>query len=408
MKHKLLFLLMSGIMMLASCSSSDEPDVDRQYPQHKIALTENQMVQKGNTDRFAQTVWNELASIQADGNVMISPLSLYQALAMSANGADDEGLQELLALLAPASTLADVNDFNKYLFSELPKVDPGVKLSLSSSVWVDENRGDILPAFSQTCATYYFSDAFNYKKSSDEARVAINRWASDKTAGLISNLLTKAPENDVMLLAATCFDGKWTNDVDKSATVAGKFYAASGLVTDVDVMDLGAVGVRLHDNYTEFAVSYGNGGYAMTIVLPADGQQVDQCLINAVSDYSENADDRFSAILHLPKFSLRYSSDTFLDLMAKCGLQKIGAGSPMFDKIVDTTLAMQKILHSTTLEVTEAGTKAAAVSDVEMGIIFNPSTPVKLSEYTVDRPFGFFIRETSTGAILFMGRVTQL
>lgn len=60
----------------------------------------------------------------------------------------------------------------------------------------------------------------------------------------------------------------------------------------------------------------------------------------------------------------------------------------------------------TYINVDEEGTEAAAVT---IGGMFEtsagPSSPVP---FFVNRPFAFMIKEKSTGAILFMGKITKL
>ena len=59
----------------------------------------------------------------------------------------------------------------------------------------------------------------------------------------------------------------------------------------------------------------------------------------------------------------------------------------------------------TRIEVDEKGTVATAVTKHESwdtDVYFEPV------EFHIDRPFAFIIEETSTGAVLFTGRVNKL
>src|SRR5262249_45680145 len=69
-------------------------------------------------------------------------------------------------------------------------------------------------------------------------------------------------------------------------------------------------------------------------------------------------------------------------------------------------LYITKVLHKAFVEVGEKGTEAAAATAVIMAV--PTSAPVTLPftpEFRADRPFVFLIRDTQTGAILFLGRV---
>jgi serpin B len=62
---------------------------------------------------------------------------------------------------------------------------------------------------------------------------------------------------------------------------------------------------------------------------------------------------------------------------------------------------IDEVVHKAFVEVNEEGTEAAAATGV---IMRATSMPV---QFTADRPFVFLIREKSTGAILFIGRVAD-
>jgi serpin B len=57
--------------------------------------------------------------------------------------------------------------------------------------------------------------------------------------------------------------------------------------------------------------------------------------------------------------------------------------------------------HAASLTVDEQGTEAAAATGVVVGVTSAPQF------VSIDRPFLFLIRERASGAILFMGRITD-
>ena len=66
---------------------------------------------------------------------------------------------------------------------------------------------------------------------------------------------------------------------------------------------------------------------------------------------------------------------------------------------------ISRVLHQTFIDTNEEGTEAAAATVVEM--VFTTANPSHhlIMKVTLDHPFLYFIRETSTGTVLFMGRV---
>jgi len=67
-------------------------------------------------------------------------------------------------------------------------------------------------------------------------------------------------------------------------------------------------------------------------------------------------------------------------------------------------LVIGAVLHKAFVKVDEEGTEAAAATVVMME---RTSAPQVQAEFTADHPFLFLIRHRKTGAILFVGRVTD-
>ena len=70
-------------------------------------------------------------------------------------------------------------------------------------------------------------------------------------------------------------------------------------------------------------------------------------------------------------------------------------------------LFIAKVIHQANIDVDEKGTEAAAatavIGDTTGGC--GPAAPLKTRTLRMDKPFMYLIRDTRTGAILFMGRV---
>ena len=67
-------------------------------------------------------------------------------------------------------------------------------------------------------------------------------------------------------------------------------------------------------------------------------------------------------------------------------------------------LYVSDVVHKAFVSVDENGTEAAAATAVIVGTTSMPQGPV---DFTMDRPFIYLIRDIPTGAVLFLGRVTD-
>jgi serpin B len=75
-----------------------------------------------------------------------------------------------------------------------------------------------------------------------------------------------------------------------------------------------------------------------------------------------------------------------------------------FSSISDQGLFISFVLHQTFIETNEEGTEAAAATVVGIELTSMPPQPQVIN---INRPFLYFIRETSTGTIVFMGQVVD-
>ena len=113
--------------------------------------------------------------------------------------------------------------------------------------------------------------------------------------------------------------------------------------------------------------------------------------------------------MYLPKFEFD-SSASLAQTLAAMGMTDafdpnaadfsgmLGAGAP-------EPLVISDVLHKAFISLDEEGTEAAAVTAVIMAAGAGAPSEEQPIEVRVDRPFLFLIRDSESGAILFMGRV---
>jgi serpin B len=144
----------------------------------------------------------------------------------------------------------------------------------------------------------------------------------------------------------------------------------------------------------------------MTIVVPDDLAAFESSL-DAVRFAQITAALQPAAVdLTLPRFKIETKSNLASALA--------GMGMPLaFDPnradfsgiTTQEQLYISKVIHQANISVDEKGTEASAATAVVMAAASGaPTQPVTLH---VDRPFIFAVRDTKTGAILFLGRVVD-
>jgi serpin B len=106
--------------------------------------------------------------------------------------------------------------------------------------------------------------------------------------------------------------------------------------------------------------------------------------------------------LALPRFTVRSEHD-LVPAMQGLGMLAAFADADFSGMTTEAPLVIGGIYHQAFVDVDEEGTEAAAATVVVMPT----GTVPDLETLTVDRPFLFWIRDVPTGAVLFLGRVTD-
>jgi serpin B len=406
MKNITLCALFAGIMcVMISCN--DSKNVNQVVkPYEPIDLTASQTQQVSADNSFAFDLFKTVNQSENGNNFFISPFSVSQALGMVYNGAAGATKTAMETTLRRNGFSADeINAYYKKLADGLLGADPSTQLKIANSIWTRNNL-PVLQSFYDVNTTYYGAKAQSLDFSQSSSKDIINNWCSQNTNGKIPSIIDQI-SNDVMmyLINAVYFKGIWKSQFKTSDTFNGSFAAATGSVSVKYMKQENTFNYFGNDSVQCAELPYGNGAFSMVVVLPASKYSVDQ-IANKLngSTWKSWLEAMRSTNLHveLPKFKLSYKT-VLNDALMQMGMGVAFSDFADFSKIVNGGgLAINCVLHKTFVAVDEEGTEAAAVTAVEMGYTAaNPTT----TPFIVNRPFLFFIKEKSTGTILFAGKM---
>jgi serpin B len=376
-----------------------------------LTQAETRLVQADNAFTFG-LLHEALASEPAGANVFVSPLSVAMALGMTYNGADGATAAAFEQTLRLSGLTRDqINASYRGLIDMLRALDPTTTFRIANAIWY---RQDYVfdPAFLQTNRTWFDAEVRALDFADPGAAGTINAWVNDATSGRIPVILDPPIPDDMImyLVNAIYFKGTWTHRFDPARTSPQPFSLEGGGTVQVPLMTHGAeVPVRGTEGALASVVDlpYGGGAFSMTIVLPAPGQTVHAVaaqLDQARWDAWIAALDSGEVTVYLPKFTLRYELEAMDAVLKSLGLAPAycdAAGLPPDFTRMDPSgqACISQVKHKTFVLVDEAGTEAAAVTSVGVGVTSAPPM------VRVDRPFLFAIRERLSGTILFIGRV---
>ncbi len=396
------FIGFAVMATIASCTKEkDYEPVPLNLPQKSGAI-----IAADNT--FGLDLYSRLAASADPGsNLLISPLSISQALSMTLNGAASDTKTAMEEALRVAGYDRDeLNELNKTLISALVAHDPKVTISVANSIWY-RKQFTLVPDFISRNQTYYNADVRPVDFSDAGCKDLINSWVSEKTNKKIPEIIDQInPDAFMFLINAIYFKGAWTNEFDPKKTSAQPFYPEIGSEVQVNMMHRKMdLNIFANETFTSVELPYGKGNWRMFLFLPETGKKLADIekLMTAVNwnnwlpAYDTVREVQFS----MPKFTFSYEK-SLKDVLSAMGMEVAFTDKADFTGILpEGGILITGVKHKTFIEVNEEGTEAAAVTSVEVGV-------TSIGNFiSFNKPFLFAIAEKSTGTILFVGRMMK-
>jgi serpin B len=364
-------------------------------------------------NEFALELTVQLGRQDAGQNVFLSPANVAIALAMTANGARGETLQSMLsALNLNTLDLETVNSNFAALQALLVRDEPGATIAIANALWA--RAGVAFNAdFLQRTQGFYDARIEALDFDQPDAPKTINEWVRRQTNDKIPAVVERIPEEIILLLmSAIYFNGKWETPFNPEFTQDRPFYLLNGTTKELPTMYRSDDFEYLKgDGFQAVRLPYAGGGVRMVIILPDADRTLAQLTDQLSIENWESWREQFSVKegqLYLPRFTTRYDAQLNEALKAMGMATAFDGGRADFSGMrpIPPNVFISQVRHVAYVDVNEAGTEAAAVTSVEMGI--TSAMPIEETFLMqVDRPFFFAIEETSTGSILFTGLITE-
>lgn len=397
---------------LLACSENDETPENRPTAKDRVDIALNKSGAAVNEAAvgFSLKFMNQTLS-SGNENAFLSPLSLQMAMSMLTNGAAGQTQAELQNTLGfEGLDVADMNSYNKVMAAALKDVDNTTTIGIANSIWCNKSI-TFKSEFVNACAEYFDATAQTVDFSSAEAAKTINAWCADKTNNLITKVLDEAPSDlAAALINALYFKGIWADEFDSDLTNKADFTNADGKVASVDMM-VQTNNYRHYEGekYAAVELPYGNGAFSMVVVLPNEGVDINGCVADVAENWGEivNSFSYRDVNLWLPKFEVKYEKKLNDDLKALGIVAAFGDQNADFSAMSESPLFVSFVNQHTYIKVDEKGTEAAAVTVVGMLATSAGPEPDPIA-FHVTRPFIYIIKEKSTGALLFCGKMMTM
>jgi serine protease inhibitor len=395
----------------AACGTSSPtgPEPMLEALPRTLSPAETRLISAAN--QFSFDLFREATrTLPAGSNAFLSPLSASMALGMAMNGSAGTTLDAMrTALRVPGEPLTDINQAYRGLLDLYTSLDRTTELLVANSVWVDQGF-PVRPEFLATARQWFSAEATTLDLQGPSALGDINGWVKDRTNNRIPTLLESIGSDEIAFLVnAIYFKGRWRLPFDLKRTTPQPFHGADGVSRDVPTMSMDVpILFAQRDGFQAAELLYGNGAYAMTILLPTDGSSPADVLASLTSAALQELNASLhetKILLSLPRFRLEYKRSLVDDLKAMGMEVAFDANQADFSGIANVSparLFLTQVIQKAFVEVNEEGTEAAAATAVGVGVTSMPPS------MTVNRPFLFIIRERLSGSILFLGQVNTV
>ena len=355
---------------------------------------------------FQISLFNKLNSKYKENNLIISPLSIYQAISLVTNGADGETQKELLKLLDERE-MEEINLINKEI---LHKIKDYSSIEIANAI-----MSKLVPLndFTKIVRDNYNSEILPLKNVNQ-----INKWCEKKTHGKIKKIIEQLnPMTFMIILNAVYFKGEWIKIFEKESTTKQIFYNLNKIEKKIDMMENTEKYNYFEDsNLQSIELPFNKESFSALIILPNKNLNINEFIgiLDKDNDYLYTIINnmKYNKVnLKLPKFELEYSKSL------KEILQDMGVKLP-FEEIADFSkirtqndLYIDDIIHKTYLKVNEQGTEAAAITAVIM--VTGAFIPIeeKIYSMNVNRPFIFILRNSrfpKNYDIVFISKIEEI
>ena len=346
----------------------------------------------------------KLLQTYAEENALISPMSIYFALGMLENGAKDESLFELEDVLG--LNAGQMNSYAKEYMNQIPE-----ELKIANSIWYTSHESfTVEDTFIQGVEGYFNAEV--YEADFDASTCdEINSWVSDKTDGMIEEIIDEIPADAVMyLINALVFEAEWEDPYEERDIRKDEFTLKDGTKQTVDMMHSMESYYIEDKNATGFVKHYEGGEYAFVALLPNEGVELQDYIQSLTGQQMLNLLEKqqeIQVMAMIPQFQIED------DVKLKEILERMGISNVFDSEEADLSglgsstignLFVDEVFHKTYIEVSPVGTKAGAATVVAvdaLGAIFGQ----EIKEVYLNRPFLYMIIDCNNNQPIFMGTV---
>ncbi len=403
MKTKNIFMALSAVMLIQSCSDDTEViNHGKIPPLDKIEFTASEAKVNDALNTFGSKMFNKVVASDEIGDcVSFSPLSASICLAMVANSCDEE-MEHALTDILGYSDVATLNSTCQQLMRFMVSGSNGGETLIANSCWVNDGYS-FVDRWKDLMATNYYADVNQLDFADEGSKNVLDKWCSDNTKGLIPRIdRTISPDLICVLINALYFRGEWDSKFNVDKTISDIFNGRDHK-GDVKMMKADKVYDYLGTEKFE-AVSLKMGNSQMRFILPLEGNAIDELTESDLFNETNVLAEWRKALVHLslPRFEVRNSADV-TEILKEMGMP-LGCS---FDRMGIERHGSVNIKQQTYTSIDEEGARVASITHTGVDTA-NPDFADEEVTMKFDRPFIYYVQNEITGTVLMAGVVYNL
>lgn len=412
-------VVVAALLALTACGPEPEPDhgLERSDAARRVVTVADA---SASADAVAATEGLGLlalrASAEPEQNALVSPASLAFALALLAEGAGGETVASLDAALgaAGADRTATYNALQGALAEH--DGDPGVAqedelperpvLHLANQAVLDDDLDVELP-YLDALATSFDAGVQRTDLGDAAGKRVLDAWVDHHTGGLIErSAIEPDPDLRLVLQNAVLLAARWQIPFEEHATHDEDFTGPDGTAPTEMLHAAESWAYAEDGGWAAVRLPYAEAFHA-DVLLPPAGTDPATITPETSTALTEALDAEAPRLVDLAMPTLELEPPV-LDLAP--ALDEAGLGglyeAPDLSGISTTQeLAVSQAFQQAYLSLDEAGTVAAAVTEVGGAETSAQEPPVPAVRMRVDRPYLLRIAHTETGLPLFLAAV---
>ncbi len=380
-------------------------------------IPETPITQNGNNEFDYKMI--KITNEKFKDNYMISPLSIAYALSLVKEGAAGNTYTQIDNILGnyPLPTNINIKD----------------KVGIANLLFINNiHKKDISKTYIKALEKKYDSELM-FDDFKDPSK--INDWIKEKTFDMIPKALDSISPEIVLGVANTvAMDIEWKNQFECNETTKKEFTKVDDTKLETSMMNASNDVYYIESNdakgiIKDYAIYNKKTGnienessddtieFEFIAILP--NKNIDEYMkvfnsseLNKLLESKKTSNEKLDINYSIPKFNYDFNFEGFKEALIELGISDAFNTNANFSKMVTKDSALQlyisDALHKSHIEISEKGTKAAAVTVFMLkdnALAIEEEKEVINIEF--NRPFIYIIKEKNTNNIWFFGTVYE-